>query len=758
MTVPISIAALLALATLLQPATVNAQTRYESLRDSISAMRVDSSTVRAVEGLFIQDGLINLSFDSGVMAELTTVRGKRLGYVFSGVGTAMFQPDGTTEKLNLERFYNAQTFMEEFTAAVILCVDDRVSSQLEGLPTAAAPADLAEIVKDHWSSLAMQGDGTEIDGGLARSLLNDYADPHVMVKIIRKPELSAFLLHQPYEDEPYKLFIERAAPRITEPVLVNQCAGSTGELHRDLSGVHPTDLVTTEQHTLQIEFDAYLEMTARDEMYMTVRTDSLRWLDIGLYPTLNIDSIRIRRGDVVSWFRAKDGFTMWIELPRWYRRGERIELECYYRGQIMRKVRDRTILLSSILWYPAHSYRHKAFYDMTFDYPETMTLASIGSRNEYSTTSGITHARWVTGRPVRNASFHIGYFRRQNLDSEPGIPRSAILYNTAGHVDEVGLDMKQSLTFFTRLFGTLPVDSLVATELPGFHGEAFPGLLHLSHMAFDYSSWSGDDFFEEQFVAHEVAHQWWGIGVDFASYRDQWLSEGFAMYSCLLYSQLAAADANRFFTLLDRYRKEILAFGKRDVGADQAQPSIALGSRVRDGASDNDPGAYNTFVYFKGAWVLHMLRNLMLDLNTMNEDAFMQTMRTFYTSYKNRTASTADFQRTVESVVGRDMTWFFEQWVYGNKIPTYTWAWRSEQQADGTYKNQLRIKQSGVPESFMMFIPIKVTLDDGTMTRYRVQMSGGQAVMDLPSTSVEIDDVTFNEFESVLCEVDEESF
>ena len=60
-------------------------------------------------------------------------------------------------------------------------------------------------------------------------------------------------------------------------------------------------------------------------------------------------------------------------------------------------------------------------------------------------------------------------------------------------------------------------------------------------------------------------------------------------------------------------------------------------------------------VYKKGAWVLHMLRILTLDLKTMNEDRFTGIMREFYQSYQGQRASTDDFRRVVERHIGADM-------------------------------------------------------------------------------------------------------
>ena len=751
---------------------------YTVLRDSLHAMTVDTATVREVNGIFLEHGLINVMLESGTMAELTAVNGRRLGYVFRGEGTAVFQPDLAIEKVNLERFYEQPLFMEQFTQAVFLCTDTFIAEQFNAQPLAVRdsakdlakdlaadlakdddPVDqLSKITEKYWKYVTLSYDTLQLDDGLAYALLNNTTEGPFIARVRRPGEMLASLIYQPREDEPYRLIAHKPGTKLDDPVDVNQCPGPAGRMLADEEGVTPIDAVKVSSHTLTMDFNLDLRLTATDRLSATVLADSLRWFNLGLFPLLEIDSITMDGVGAIPFFRSKDGFMAWLQLPRTYRSSEVLTMTVHYHGEIMKRVGDLTVLYSSILWYPSHSYKQKSTFDVSFSYPSTMTLVSIGDCISSSTAGDRRLSQWRTSLPVRNASFHLGYFRQHEVDAADAMPKATILYNTAGHVDDVALDLKQSLEFFTKLFGPLPVDSLTAAELPGYHGEAFPGLLHLSHMAFDYTSWSSSDFFEEQFVAHEVAHQWWGIAVDFASYRDQWLSEGFSEYSALMYTQLASSEAGRFFTLLDRYREDIIDFGKRGIGDNLAQPSIGLGRRVSEGASRLDAGAYNTFVYYKGAWVLHMLRNLMLDLSTMREDAFMTTMKRFYETYRRKSVTTDQFRELVEQVVGRDMRWFFDQWVDGNTIPTYTWAWKSEKDATGAYKNVLRIRQSGVPETFRMYIPIKVEYDNDTFVRYRVQMVGGEAVMELPPSTAEIDNITFNEFLSVLCTSKEEGF
>ncbi len=744
-----------------------AETRYQAMHTTLDTLEIDTTTIREVEGVLIEHGLISIVLESGTAALMKPVNGRVIGAVFSGKGIITFQPNNTTERVNLDRFYNAEVLTESITSAVFMANDDVLTSALEGLPAASGKAaELEKLARKLWPEMVLNDD-VEFDNTLARTLLNDYRHNQFMTLLQREPvgtrlskdpEFKAYATYDPYDVEPYKLYIFTLKDKISTPTHVNQCPPIDGTRVITDDGIDEGDLINVMQHTMDMQLNRSLEMTVRDRIDCRVLADSVLVFDLMLYPTLTIDSIKLIAGDDVTFFRAKEHFYAWVELPRVYRRDEKFSLEVYYRGQVFTRVGDYTILQTSFLWQPSHSYSHKAFFDVTYHYPESMTLASVGARSTFETKDRITTARWVSGRPVTNFSFHIGFFKRRDIPSTASnIPKAAILYKTGDQLDAVENDMRQSLEFYTKLFGPLPIDSLIGTELPGSHGEAFPGMLHLSTLAFYLSGDAGtDDFFGEQFTSHEVAHQWWGIGVQFATYRDHWLSEGFAMYSCLMYSQLAAAEGDKFFRLLEEYRKELLEFGKKSIGKNLAPPAIAIGARASSGASSG--AAHNLFVYYKPAWVLHMLRNMMLDLQTMKEDAFVAVMRQFYAKYKGRRASTEDFINTIHEVTGTDVTWFFDQWVYGNKIPTYTHAWKKDKTADGRWLTTLRVKQSGVPPSFQMIIPLKVVYTDGSFERLRMVMKGAELIVELPASTKEPDELVFNDLSSVLCDAEEEDF
>jgi len=166
-------------------------------------------------------------------------------------------------------------------------------------------------------------------------------------------------------------------------------------------------------------------------------------------------------------------------------------------------------------------------------------------------------------------------------------------------------------------------------------------------------------------------------------------------------------------------------------------------------------GNYSLITYQKGAWVLHMLRNMMLDNRTMSEDRFMAMMRDFYTTYRGKRASTLDFQRTVERHFGQPMDWFFEEWVNGTAVPTYTFSWTAEPDSGG-YAVRIRIRQTDVPDRFAMYVPLLIRFEQGeALIRMLVRGPTSEASIHLAALPKSIQ---VNPLESVLAEVKTEDW
>jgi aminopeptidase N len=167
------------------------------------------------------------------------------------------------------------------------------------------------------------------------------------------------------------------------------------------------------------------------------------------------------------------------------------------------------------------------------------------------------------------------------------------------------------------------------------------------------------------------------------------------------------------------------------------------------------PTDHQLIVYKKGAWVLHMLRNLMLDLDTGSDEPFAGMMRDFYGRHEGQTADTEDFRRIAQRYAGQDLGWFFDQWVHGTDIPSYRFAWRSERTADGRHKVTCRVEQRGVSDGFRMPVVLRIDFGGQRSARVRQEVRGLRTEFELPLLEEAPRAVVFNDLQSVLCEVEQ---
>jgi aminopeptidase N len=219
-----------------------------------------------------------------------------------------------------------------------------------------------------------------------------------------------------------------------------------------------------------------------------------------------------------------------------------------------------------------------------------------------------------------------------------------------------------------------------------------------------------------------VAHQWWGHKVGWRSYHDVWLSEGFAEFTSGLVLQFRKgfASYNAFY---EKKRKNILEKQRgAHISSDEAGP-ITEGFRL---STWRDPQAYAVVVYDKGAYVLHMLRMAMMDPRKPNADeAFIEMMKDYVSTYAGKNPSTDDFQRIVEKhatpklrlTKDGKLDWFFGQWVHGTAIPRLTAKLDAQPAASGKYHISGTITQSEVPDNFAVMVPVYVTYDKNSLSK-----------------------------------------
>ena len=206
---------------------------------------------------------------------------------------------------------------------------------------------------------------------------------------------------------------------------------------------------------------------------------------------------------------------------------------------------------------------------------------------------------------------------------------------------------------------------------------------------------------DEFIIAHELAHQWFGDKVTCKDWHDIWLNEGFATYSEAIYAE--AAYGHQAF--IDAVTGN---FGDMQY-AKSAKNSVY----VQNISDVNTIFNYNG-TYAKGAVVLHMLRGI------VGDSTFFNILRQYLVEpgLSYNVATTADFERIAERVSGKDLKYFFDEWIYGVGYPKYTVSWTSQQVTGNDYKVLLQISQAtnSSPKFFTMPIQIKITTTLGVST------------------------------------------
>jgi hypothetical protein len=253
-------------------------------------------------------------------------------------------------------------------------------------------------------------------------------------------------------------------------------------------------------------------------------------------------------------------------------------------------------------------------------------------------------------------------------------------------------DVEAIVRFYAGLVGDAPYGSatvaLVEHELPGGHSPGYFAVLN-SPLPGSRSVWRDDPAafrgFPEFFIAHELAHQWWGQAVGWRNYHEQWLSEGFAQYFAALYANEARGE-RVFQDMIRQFRKWAIA--ESDEGP------IYLGYRL--GHIKATPRVFRALVYNKGAAVLHMLRRL------VGDETFFNAVRRFYTEQKFQKAGTEDLRRAFEAESGRPLGRFFDRWIYGAEVPRVRYS-----RAVRAGAVDVRFEQVG---ELLFDIPVTVTI------------------------------------------------
>ncbi|HLD52462.1 MAG TPA: M1 family aminopeptidase [Sediminibacterium sp.] len=291
----------------------------------------------------------------------------------------------------------------------------------------------------------------------------------------------------------------------------------------------------------------------------------------------------------------------------------------------------------------------------------------------------LTH--WKQSVPVSSWLFVLGVaeFAVQYVDQFKGKSIETWVYSKnreAGFYD-FKEPTKKVLEFYTKYVGPFAYEKLANIQTPSVNG----GMETSSAIFYGEDLVNGKrDERTRNIVIHEIAHQWFGNAVTETTWDDAWLSEGFATYFTLLFIENEYGKAE-FDKGIQKAKKSVF-----DMSVKMPQFSI-----ISDRTAEKEV-VTTGLTYQKGAWILHMLRNLVGDAS------FQKGIQLYYAKYFNANATTNQFREEMERASGKDLKLFFKQWLYQpiNPIINANWSF------DGT-QQKLKITLAQVQNGDMVF-------------------------------------------------------
>ena len=490
-----------------------------------------------------------------------------------------------------------------------------------------------------------------------------------------------------------------------------------------------------------------------------------RVLKFGLLPNLRVSRVTDEQGQDLYFIqesRKEDG-SFYAILPQAPPLGKEQSINVEYAGD---KVLEEAGVGSFYVgartsWYPnLNGFGEKTLYDLIFKVPRRYKVISVGRLQSESVEQDLAVSHWVTPVPVAVAGFNYGEYQKLELPDEitnykisgyylselpDNLRRQRALQSMAPKsMTKYALEQTRAqLQLCSFYFGKSGYDDISITEQPNFNfGQSWPNLVYLPISAYTDSTqrWmlfgqinSKFTGFVQEVTPHEVSHQWWGHAVGWASYHDQWLSEGFAEFSAGLFLQQGVAGDWRkdYIDFWERLRHRLLEKNNYGIAPNDAGP-LWMGTRL---ISPRTESAYQNVTYPKGAYVLEMLRSMMFSTQDPEKDkdkAFIAMMHDFVESHRDRPATTESFKAIAEKHMTKLMdlqgngrlNWFFDEWVYGTQIPRYHFEYQVAPADGGKVKLHMTVTQSEVDEHFVMLLPVFADFGKGMIRIGQVGIAG----------------------------------
>ncbi len=502
-----------------------------------------------------------------------------------------------------------------------------------------------------------------------------------------------------------------------------------------------------------------------------MREDSVGAITVRLADSLAVKSVATPQMGRLFFFRVLGQNSIVVNLPFAVRKNQQFSLVVTYSGILDSQPMDREAIqtgqgmLSDTLitpeqrfiysnrsyWYAQAPVSGYATADLRIEVPEPLSCVASGELRDTQIVNGTdrdTKRRefvFETPLPVRYLAVVISKFASPSTTTIqlPGMSATPTSVSAKAGAPEPGSDgvlrlivaanprqdgrgrslagaAARIIQFYSGIAGDTPYPSVTLavteSELPEGHSPAYLAVVSQPTIMSN-ASWRNDPVSFENypnfFLAHELAHQWWGQAVGWENYHEQWISEGFAQYFAALYAR-QERGADTYMSVMRQMRRSAAAYA--------SQGPIWLGYRL--GHIKNDGRVKRAIIYNKAAVVLDMLRRL------IGDEAFFRGLRRFYTESRFKKVGTDNVRQAFEAESGETLDRFFDGWIFSADLPTIR---ITRQIVTGESGPALKLVfEQEQPELFDFVIPLAIRYTSGKSDLQEVRVRERSTEVTLP--------------------------